>query len=194
MMKKILNQDVIHQVYQCTEGCLATTCKYGTLHLNEDAVYIEKKYIDDKRFIPIITDFARKSQPIIRYRLNDILVEKNEKCKCGSSFTSLEKIEGREDDVFIFKGIEGKPVKVFPDFIRRCILFTGDIEKYRTVQLENGNIRIYIDEVEEIKEKIINEFENLSKQMSFIMLEIEFVNYEYNKNKKLKRVESLVSI
>ena len=68
------------------------------------------------------------------------------------------------------------------------------IEKYRTVQLENGNIRIYIDEAEEIKEKIINEFENLSKQMSFVMPEIEFVNYEYNKNKKLKRVESLVSI
>ena len=119
-IKKSFGTDVIHQVYQCTEGCLATTCKYGTLHLNEDIVFIEKEYIDKNRFIPIITDFERTSQPIIRYRLNDVLVEKKEKCRCGSACTALEKIEGREDDVFIFHR-EEKEVKIFPDFIRRCI-------------------------------------------------------------------------
>ena len=181
-------------MYQCTEGCLATTCEYGTIHLNEDAVFIEKEYIDDKRFIPIITDFLRKSQPIIRYRLNDILIEKKEKCKCGSCFTALEKIEGREDDLFIFKNKEGEIVKVFPDFIRRCILFADDIEEYRITQLEDGNIKIFVTENNDIKEKIKMEFENLSKEMGFILPNIEFSNYEYNKNKKLKRVESIIKI
>ena len=193
-IKKILNQNIIHQVYQCTEGCLATTCEYGTIHLNEDAVFIEKEYIDDKRFIPIITDFLRKSQPIIRYRLNDILIEKKEKCKCGSCFTALEKIEGREDDLFIFKNKEGEIVKVFPDFIRRCILFADDIEEYRITQLEDGNIKIFVTENDDIKEKIKKEFENLSEEMGFILPNIEFSNYEYNKNKKLKRVESIIKI
>ena len=193
-IKKTLKQNIIHQVYQCTEGCLATTCEYGTIHLNEDIVYIEKEYIDEKRFIPIITDFSRKSQPIIRYRLNDILIEKKEKCKCGSHFTALKKIEGREDDVFIFKNKEGKNIKIFPDFIRRCILFAGDIENYKVVQLKNGNIRIYTNESDYIKEKIKNEFENLSKERNFILPDIEFLNYEYDKNKKLKRVESIVNI
>ena len=70
------------------------------LHLNEDIVYIEREYLDDRRFVPVVTDLERKAQPIIRYRLNDILVERKEPCGCGSPFLALEKIEGREDDVF----------------------------------------------------------------------------------------------
>lgn len=188
-IKKTLNLDVIHQVYQCTEGCLAMTCKYGKIHLNEDIVFIEKEYLDEERFIPIITDFERKSQPIIRYRLNDILVEDKEKCKCGSCFTALKKIEGREDDVFVFKGNNEENIKVFPDFIRRCVLFADNVDEYRIVQQKDGNIIIYIDNNIEVKSKIINEFEKLAYEMKFKLPKIEFEKYTYNKTKKLKRVE-----
>ena len=191
-IKKAFNKDVIHQVYQCTEGCLATTCEYGTLHLNEDIVFVEKEYLDKNRFIPIITDFTRKSQPIIRYRLNDILVEGHDKCKCGSCFTVIDKIEGREDDVYLFNGIKEKTVKVYPDFIRRCILFAGDISDYRCVQNTKEKITIYIDENKVIREKIYNEFKKLSEQLNFIMPDINFEKYSYDKKRKLKRVESLV--
>ena len=128
-LKNAFGLPVIHQVYQCTEGCLASTCRCGTLHLNEDIVYIEKEYLDEKRFVPVVTDFERKAQPIIRYRLNDILVERSGTCPCGSPFTALEKIEGREDDVFVFRGADGSMVSVFPDFIRRCVLFAVGSEK-----------------------------------------------------------------
>ena len=191
-IKKTLNLDVIHQVYQCTEGCLAMTCKYGKIHLNEDIVFIEKEYLDEERFIPIITDFERKSQPIIRYRLNDILVEDKEKCKCGSCFTALKKIEGREDDVFVFKGNNEENIKVFPDFIRRCVLFADNVDEYRIVQQKDGNIIIYIDNNIEVKSKIINEFEKLAYEMKFKLPKIEFEKYTYNKTKKLKRVEKIV--
>lgn len=127
-LKIMFGLPVIHQVYQCTEGCLASTCRCGTLHVNEDIVYIEKEYLDEKRFIPVVTDFSRKAQPIIRYRLNDILVERSGACSCGSPFTALEKIEGREDDVFVFCGVDGGTVSVFPDFIRRCVLFAMDAD------------------------------------------------------------------
>ena len=164
----------------------------GTLHLNEDIVFVEKEYLDKNRFIPIITDFTRKSQPIIRYRLNDILVEGHDKCKCGSCFTVIDKIEGREDDVYLFNGIKEKTVKVYPDFIRRCILFAGDISDYRCVQNTKEKITIYIDENKVIREKIYNEFKKLSEQLNFIMPDINFEKYSYDKKRKLKRVESLV--
>lgn len=125
-LKRAFRLEVIHQVYQCTEGCLASTCACGTLHLNEDIVRIEREYLDGNRFIPIVTDFERKAQPIIRYRLNDILVEKKSPCGCGSPFLALEKIEGREDDMFSFLDGKGQEKMVFPDFIRRCVLFVGD--------------------------------------------------------------------
>ena len=41
-LERVFGQ-IIHQVYQCTEGLLATTCKYGTLHFNEDFLIIEKE-------------------------------------------------------------------------------------------------------------------------------------------------------
>lgn len=125
-LKKVFGLEVIHQVYQCTEGCLASTCTHGTLHLNEDIVRIEREYLDGNRFVPIVTDFERKGQPIIRYRLNDILVEKKSPCSCGSPFLALEKIEGREDDVFVFQDEKGQKKMVFPDFIRRCVLFAEE--------------------------------------------------------------------
>ena len=125
-LKKAFCLEVIHQVYQCTEGCLASTCARGTLHLNEDIVRIEREYLDRNRFVPIVTDFQRKAQPIIRYRLNDILVEKESPCGCGSPFPALEKIEGREDDIFVFHDEKGQKKTVFPDFIRRCVLFVEE--------------------------------------------------------------------
>ena len=188
-LKAVFGVDVIHQVYQCTEGCLATTCKYGTLHLNEDIVHIEKEYLDDKRFVPIITDFERTSQPIIRYRLNDVLMEKQEPCKCGSVFTAIEKIEGREDDVFNFKTKSGEDVMIFPDFIRRCILFSGNITDYRIVQNEDDSITVFADIDDNMQQRVLNEFKKLADDKNCIMPLIEFKAYCYDKNRKLKRVE-----
>lgn len=188
-LKKIFKVEVIHQAYQCTEGCLATTCPCGTLHLNEDIVHIEKEYLDDKRFVPIITDLERTSQPIIRYRLNDVLVEKKDRCPCGSIFTALEKIEGREDDVFQFQTVGGEIISVFPDFIRRCILFAGNITDYRVVQDVDGDITVFADIDQNMKDRVLEEFSKLALDKGFVMPKIQFDNYYYDKTRKLKRVE-----
>ena len=188
-LKKVFGVKVIHQVYQCTEGCLATTCQCGTIHINEDVVYVEKEYLDDRRFIPIITDLERKSQPIIRYRLNDVLVEKKEPCACGCVFTALEKIEGREDDVFQFSSESGEVVSVFPDFIRRCILFAGNITNYRILQTKDGNVTIFADIDDSMKEKVTKEFLQLAEDQKFKMPHLTFESYCYDETRKLKRVE-----
>ncbi|HOY17738.1 MAG TPA: adenylate synthase [Haliscomenobacter sp.] len=123
----------LREVYQCTEGFLAVTCAHGTMHLNEDIAIFEKKYLDESRFIPIITDFTRSSQPIVRYELNDILVKKTEPCPCGSCFTALERIEGREDDILVFTGKNGELIKVFPDLI--CRVIARSTEGFRAYRL-----------------------------------------------------------
>ena len=116
----------VHQVYQATEGFLAATCQHGTLHLNEDLVAVQREYLDEgaRKFVPIVTDFHRTSQPIIRYRLDDVLTERAAPCPCGSVRLALESIEGRCDDLFYFPALEdpARLVPVFPDFIRRAVL------------------------------------------------------------------------
>jgi putative adenylate-forming enzyme len=138
----------IHQLYQCTEGFLASTCRSGTLHLNEDILVIQKEYIDRElgKFMPIITDFNRRTQPIIRYRLDDILTERQEPCPCGSVLTALESIEGRCDDIFWLPNLTGERLTpIFPDFIRRAIMTaSSDIQEYRAVQTSPNAIEIFV--------------------------------------------------
>ncbi len=114
----------VHQVYQCTEGFLAATCHAGALHVNEDAVIMETEWLDreSRRFVPVITDFRRSSQPVIRYRLDDVLVDGGFGCACGSLFRRLERIEGRCDDILYLPGRgSGAPVPVFPDYPVRAL-------------------------------------------------------------------------
>lgn len=126
----------VHQIYQCTEGFLAHTCAYGNLHLNEDMVYIEKDWIDREsgRFAPIITDFNRKSQPVIRYRLDDVLIANDAPCPCGSAFARISAIEGRCDDILDARTANGEPYALYADFIRRAMISDNLIQEYRVEQ------------------------------------------------------------
>ncbi|MDD4809232.1 MAG: CoF synthetase [Bacilli bacterium] len=188
--KKVFNKEIIYQVYQCTEGFIGYKCECGTFHINEDVVFIEKEYIDKDRFIPIVTDYIRRTQPIIRYRLNDILVDSNKTCECGLNFMAIEKIEGRTDDMFIFNDKNNNEITVFPDFISRCIIYVDGIKDYKIVQKQKNQVIIYLDVVTpKIKKDIENEFLRLADKMQFIMPKFEYKKYQVDMTKKLKRVE-----
>ncbi len=113
----------IHQVYQATEGFLAATCRCGVLHLNEDTLLVEKRWIDEPtgRFVPILTDLYRCSQPIVRYELNDILVARRTPCPCGSVMQALDAIEGRTDDLCDLLRPDGSRGQIFPDYLRLAV-------------------------------------------------------------------------
>jgi len=152
-------------------------------------VKFEKKYIDEKRFYPIITDFRRTSQPFVNYYLNDILVEATEPCECGSVLQRIEKIEGRSDDIFKFINKFGKEVVVFPDFIRRTILFVENIREYQVFQINSSLLEIAILNInEEQKELIRKEFNKLFSSLEIENIEIKFIDYNIDRTKKLKRV------
>lgn len=117
----------IGQIYQATEGFLAATCPQGRLHWNEDVVVVQKDWLDEARtrYAPIITDFRRFTQPIVRHRLDDVIVEDDgPPCPCGSVFGTLKAIEGRCDDVLRLPSLKGDAeITVFPDFVRRAVVF-----------------------------------------------------------------------
>lgn len=137
----------IHQVYQCTEGFLAATCKYGTLHFNEDLIKVEPKYVDREsgRFHPVITDLERQSQPVIRYELNDIVLAKD-RCACGSPFLAIDQIEGRSDDILTFQNTDRQAVSIFPDFFRRAIVLSSvDIYDYLVIQPSTRTLLLFVN-------------------------------------------------
>jgi putative adenylate-forming enzyme len=137
----------VHQIYQCTEGFLAHTCEYGNLHLNEDIVIIEKEWLDktSNRFSPIITDLSRKTQPVIRYKLDDILIENTKQCECGSCFTRIEKIEGRCDDILKLQNKDNIEYLLYPDYVSRAIIsIEAPLEEYKVIKRgDTLNITIF---------------------------------------------------
>ncbi len=187
----------ITEVYQCTEGFLGVSCQYGVMHLNEDIIHVEKETIEDNRFYPIITDFTRSSQPVVRYRLDDILIEKKEKCKCGSVFNALEKIVGREDDILSFHSGKGV-VFIYPDLIcRRIAIQTDKFKNYKIIQTDNDTLHIYLETDLEKKEKCILEFtdaiEDLLNEYGITTTKLLFFDsIEYLAGNKFRRVESRI--
>jgi putative adenylate-forming enzyme len=141
------------EIYQASEGQIGSTCSHGTLHINEDLVYVE---LLDEAGAPVdrpgvvarrmlVTNLVNTVQPIIRYEMND-LIELGEPCPCGSTFRTIAKVLGRQDDVFEFRTADGTLRPVFPDVISRWIITASDgLREFRAVQSADGDIDILIE-------------------------------------------------
>jgi len=164
----------ITEVYQCTEGFLGSSCEYGTMHLNEDFIYFEKEWIDADKFYPIITDFSRSSQPVVRYKLNDILQVKQTACSCGSKLLALEKIIGRDDDVL---SINNR--KIYPDLlVRRIAIRCNEFQNYTISQIAPNKLNVQIECEQSDYESLVIDFE---KAIMGLLHELELtdVKIEY---------------
>jgi putative adenylate-forming enzyme len=136
----------VGEVYQATEGFLAATCAHGTLHLNEAHIHVEPHWLDGERFVPVITDFTRTTQPIVRYRLDDILMRRPTPCPCGNPEMALDGIEGRCDDLLLLPGANGTQVEVFADGLSRAIAQTlPHTADYRLVQAGMTSLALYVE-------------------------------------------------
>ena len=135
------------QVYQCTEGFLGYSCRMGRVHLNEEYVHIEPEWLDaeHRRFHPIVTDFSRHTQLIVRYRLDDVLRLADGACPCGRHSLALAAIDGRADDVLWATRRDGFPVAVFPDVVRRAFVLAGGAVRDYRLEQHGDEWRIRID-------------------------------------------------
>ena len=86
----------------------------------------------------------RKTQPIIRYKQNDILVLKKEVCQCGDARTAISQVMGRSDDVFYLQKRDSDEFEpIVPDFIRRAVMrLNPQIEAYHAIQKSIDQIEI----------------------------------------------------
>ncbi len=134
------------QIYQCSEGFIASTCSAGNLHINEDVILVQLEETDDRHDRiknVILTDLYRVTQPIIRYRLGDLLELDPDPCPCGSCFRRIKVIHGRSDDVFHLHGQDGRIRYLFPDYVRRAInQASSDIVEFQAIQHSYEKIEI----------------------------------------------------
>ena len=108
-------------VYAATETAgIASPCTYRNRHVYEDLVIVEP--VDSAgNAVPagttgaklLVTVLFSRTLPLIRYEMSDTVRLGGRGCPCGRSFSLLEEVEGRVEDVLALPGQEG-PVTVHP--------------------------------------------------------------------------------
>ncbi|MBI2790584.1 MAG: hypothetical protein HYX61_01385 [Gammaproteobacteria bacterium] len=189
----------IYQLYQCAEGWLGATCEYGNFHVDEDQFYIEKEWIDEskQRFIPVITTLHRKLQPLIRYRMEDILAVKSKPCACHNPMMVFERIVGRCEDMLYFSDYSKRSAlkPIYSDHIHLAINRAGgNIQKYQLLQHSPHHIiiKMQADNLELAKHCIEQQFEKLSSLhgvrcpfLEFLPLDPQPLNQMFRQTQRL---------
>lgn len=188
------------QIYQGSEGFIASTCRAGNLHINEDVILVQEEGVNDPNNQVknvILTDLYRVTQPIIRYRLGDLLELDPEPCSCGSCFRRIKVIHGRSDDIFHLRGQDGNLRYLFPDYVRRAInQASGDIVEYQAIQHAYDDIEIRLITIPtadrpKIEKQIL---ENLRWRANNVGGELEYVYFTSLDPDKNPRSQKLIRV
>jgi putative adenylate-forming enzyme len=175
----------IIQIYQGSEGFIASTCRMGKLHLNEDIMLVELEDTGDtlgQAKNVVVTDLYRTTQPIIRYSLNDVLEISDKPCACGSCFRVVERIHGRANDVFQLKGVNTEICYLFPDYVQKAVIHASDaIIDYQVIQhaVDAIEVRLIIKENAnraEIEKAVTENLARWIKKAGGVLCSVVFTN------------------
>lgn len=158
------------------------TCEHYNIHINEDHVFPE--IVDPGTLDPVevgeegelvFTSLQRRAMPMIRYRTRDICTLRREKCACGRTLITMDKILGRSDDMMIIAG-----VNVFPSQVETVLMEFPDVEPQYQIRLKKKG---YIDHMiveTEVKAAMYQagkeKLEELSKRVSARIQQVIGIN------------------
>jgi putative adenylate-forming enzyme len=134
----------VRNMYHTSESPIALPCRHGRMHLQEDVTAVDLQPIGDGRFVPIVTSLFRRAQPMLRYRMDDIVTLDDAPCPCGSAFRVLAHVEGRRDDALLVPDADGLR-EVFPDAVRQAVVVVAGVDAYRVVQSSPTHVRVELD-------------------------------------------------
>jgi len=149
--------------YAATEGgSLAAECDHHQgMHLAEDLTLLE---VVDRHNRPVplgaygekllITVLFNRTQPLIRYELDDSVRLALHPCSCGRPFALIDDIQGRVEDILSFPRREGGFVNIHPLVFSR-IMDTLPISGWQVIQEVDG-LRVLLSGIHsELKDEML---------------------------------------
>ncbi|RPJ17022.1 MAG: hypothetical protein EHM33_33350 [Chloroflexi bacterium] len=120
------------------------------MHFFDDLVITE---VVDEQYRPVpageygakllVTTLFSRTQPLIRYELNDSVRVSTEPHHCGLPFAVLESIEGRVEDSFSLPAVSGGEVLVRPLVINR-IMDIAPVSGWQVVQQADSGLVVLL--------------------------------------------------
>ncbi|MDP1691414.1 MAG: phenylacetate--CoA ligase family protein [Burkholderiaceae bacterium] len=130
---------------------IARECAQGCLHVNDDWVILEP--VDAQgRPVPdgtlshatLLTNLANRTQPLIRYRLDDRIRRLPTACRCGSAFTAIE-VQGRSADTLTLRGARHRAVTILPLALETAIEEAAQVTQFQVIGRGNGELELRLE-------------------------------------------------
>ncbi|MCX7857705.1 MAG: phenylacetate--CoA ligase [Deltaproteobacteria bacterium] len=144
----------------------------------------------------VVTTLRKEAVPLIRYRTRDLTRIIPEKCPCGSLMPMHDRILGRSDDMFIFRGVNIYPSHI--DEILSKIKEVGSEYQIHLERKEDGKdyMTIKVERAQDVRSSpemdslIIKKIGEDIKNQIMVSCDIEIVDYGSlpRSERKTKRV------
>lgn len=140
----------------------------------------------------IITTLCKEAMPLIRYKTRDLTREIPGECPCGSPFFRIDRILGRTDDMFKFRG-----VIIFPSQIDHLITEEEDLGGEYQIRLDRQGGRdsmlLRLEAKENYrgnKEELARRFQGIVRTKVGVSPQVEVLDYNElpRTERKTKRI------
>jgi phenylacetate-CoA ligase len=130
--------------YGCAEvGVTGYQCELGGMHVPVESVVIDLVPAPDGKLEVLLTDLHNFSQPIIRYRIGDLVDPSPGPCGCGRVLPLLGAIQGRAGERITLP--DGRTINgLLPYYIFRPFAKSEKVREYQFVQFPDGRIELRV--------------------------------------------------
>lgn len=136
-IRKAFGCAVVNEYGARDGGILGFECEQGSLHIPAENCYLEVvdmvtklPVADGQRGLLLVTDLNNFAMPRLRYELGDVASIREQPCSCGIQLPVLNRVEGRETDVFVT--LDG--THVYGAFFNRLIVQTDSFRSFQMIQ------------------------------------------------------------
>lgn len=176
--QSVLGTDIFN-VYAASESMILgfETQVYGGFYIFDDMNYVELK--EDHT---LITPLYNYSQPLIRYRLTDKLMNKEREASEALPFSKIKGVLGRNEEIMWFINDKGKK-----DFLHPLVIDSLELQgitKYQFVQNSDKSFVIRVElrkstNFNDVKVKLREQMDKILKEKNLICLDydVEYVNH-----------------
>lgn len=147
-------REAIHEAFGCPVvneygardgGIIGFECSEGQLHIPADNCHLEIVDLSSRLPLPngqrgllLVTDLNNLSMPRLRYELGDIASLSDQPCSCGVNLPILDRLEGRETDIFLSTGRS----YVYGAFFNRLMLKLSSFRGFQMIQHEPNRMTV----------------------------------------------------
>lgn len=127
---------------------IAWECAHGALHVNDDWVILEAVDAQLRPLPPgtlshstLLTNLANRTQPLIRYRLDDRIRVLPAPCRCGNAFSAIE-VQGRSADTLTLRDAQRQAVTILPLALETAIEEAAQVTQFQVIGRRDGDLEL----------------------------------------------------